>query len=152
MFAIHIHPEGTCGRFAWQGVQGVPLLRQRRGLDQRLLICGMMFLCSVSNSPVNDLPCPASRCPMKSDAALFHSSLLTSQKTHYEGSGHPRTSVSLHPLPSRVAAHTKHALTAHDVFQSCLSPKPSAKNKLVKSCFSQKDGILSCLPLQDNCS
>lgn len=103
-----------------------------------------------SNSPENSLPCPASRCPMRSDAALFYSSLLTPQKTHYKGSGHPWTSVSLHPLPSRVAVHTKHALKAHDVFQSWLSPKPSAKNKLVKSCFSQKDEILSCLPLQDN--
>lgn len=114
-------------------------------------ICGVTFLCPVKEQPWKLSPLPSKQISHE-EWCITLLSLLTSPKTHYEGSGHPRTSVSLHPLPSRVAAHTKHALKAHDVFQSWLSPKPSAKNKLVKSCFSQKDEILSCVPLQDNCS
>lgn len=83
---------------------------------------------------------------MTSDAGHFPCSLPTPRKTHCEGSRHPWTSLSLHLWPSRVAAHAKHAVKTHDVFHSWLSPKPFAKNELVKSCFSQKDEILSCLP------
>lgn len=86
---------------------------------------------------------------MKSDTVLFP---LTPQRTHYKGPSHPQTTVSLQFLPSRVAVHAKHTVKARELFQSWLSPKPSAKNELVKSRFSQKDEILSCLPLQDNSS
>lgn len=65
---------------------------------------------------------------------------------------HPSANISLHLLPSRVPVHAKYAAETHGVFQPSLIPKPFAKKELVKSCFSQKDEMLSCLPLQDDSS
>lgn len=71
---------------------------------------------------------------------------------HCKGPRQPWPSISLHLLPSGVPVHAKYAAETHGVFQPSLIPKPFAKKELVKSCFSQKDEMLSCLPLQDNSS